>query len=96
MSQVKISSQRRSIPMTKGHACDATAASLPGPAESDGAWRGDGLYARSSRFGLTLLAPIGVGILGQGSQWLAYAILTCLLGFTADTGGPPFRRLMVS
>jgi fusaric acid resistance family protein len=79
--------------MTKGHACAATAASLTSPAESGGAWRGDGLYARSSRFGLTLLAPIGVGILGQGSQWLAYAILTCLLGFTADTGGPPFRRL---
>ena len=80
--------------MTEGQARDATGASLPGRAESGGRWRGDGLYARSSRFGLILLAPIGAGILGQGSQWLAYAILTCLLGFTADTGGAPFRRLM--
>jgi hypothetical protein len=79
--------------MTEGQARDATGASLPGPAELGGRWRGDGLYARSSRFGLILLAPIGAGILGQGSQWLAYAILTCLLGFTADTGGAPFRRL---
>jgi hypothetical protein len=79
--------------MTKDHACDANGASLQGPAGSAGAWQGDGLYARSSRFGLILLAPIGAGILGQGSQWLAYAILTCLLGFTADTGGAPFRRL---
>ena len=79
--------------MTKGEARDAVGASLPGPAESAGQWQGDGLYARSSRFGLILLAPIGAGILGQGSQWIAFAILTCLLGFTADTGGPPFRRL---
>jgi hypothetical protein len=79
--------------MTKGEARDAVGASLPGPAESAGRWQGDGLYARSSRFGLILLAPIGAGILGQGSQWIAYAILSCLLGFTADTGGPPFRRL---
>jgi hypothetical protein len=79
--------------MTEGEARDAAGASLPGPAESAGRWQGDGLYARSSRFGLILLAPIGAGILGQGSQWIAFAILTCLLGFTADTGGPPFRRL---
>jgi hypothetical protein len=79
--------------MTEGQARDATGASLPGPAEPAGAWQGDGLYARSSRFGLILLAPIAVAILGQGSQWLPYAILTCLLGFTADIGGPPLRRL---
>jgi hypothetical protein len=79
--------------MTKGEAGDAVGASLAGAAESAGRWQGDGLYARSSRFGLILLAPIGAGILGQGSQWIAFAILTCLLGFTADTGGPPFRRL---
>jgi Fusaric acid resistance protein-like len=79
--------------MTEGQAHDAAGASLPSPLESVGAWQGDGLYARSARFGLILLAPIGAGILGQGSQWLPYAILTCLLGFAADTGGPPVRRL---
>ncbi len=79
--------------MTEGQARDAADASRPGPLNSADRWQGDGLYARSSRFGLILLAPIGAGILGQGSQWIAYAILTCLLGFTADTGGPPFRRL---
>jgi hypothetical protein len=79
--------------MTKGQARNASAASLLGPTESVGAWQGDGLYARSSRFGLILLAPIGAGVLGQGTQWLPYAILTCLLGFAADTGGAPLRRL---
>ena len=79
--------------MTKGQARDAVGASLPGSAESAGGWQGDGLYARSARFGLILLAPIGAGILGQASRWLPYAILTCLLGFAADTGGPPIRRL---
>jgi Fusaric acid resistance protein-like len=79
--------------MTESQARDAAGASLPGSAQSAGAWQGDGLYARSSRFGLILLAPIGAGILGQGSRWLPFAILTCLLGFAADTGGAPFRRL---
>jgi Fusaric acid resistance protein-like len=79
--------------MTEGQAHDAADASLPGPVNSADRWQGDGLYARSSRFGLILLAPIGAAILGQGSQWIAFAILSCLLGFTADTGGPPFRRL---
>ena len=79
--------------MTEGQARDAAGASLPGSAESAGGWQGDGLYARSARFGLILLAPIGAGVLGQGSRWLPYAILTCLLGFAADTGGPPVRRL---
>jgi Fusaric acid resistance protein-like len=79
--------------MTEEQAHDATGASLSGPVISASRWQGDGLYARSSRFGLTLLAPIGVGILGQGTQWIAFAILPCLLGFAADTGGPPFRRL---
>jgi Fusaric acid resistance protein-like len=79
--------------MTEGQARDARGASLLGPVESGGAWQGDRLYARSSRFGLTLLAPIAAGILSQGTQWIAFAILTCLLGFAADTGGQPFRRL---
>src|SRR3984957_1927683 len=79
--------------MTEGQARDAAGASLPGSAESAGGCQGDGLYARSARFGLILLAPIGAGVLGQGSRWLPYAILTCLLGFAADTGGPPIRRL---
>jgi hypothetical protein len=79
--------------MTEGQARDAIGASLQGPAESAGRWQGDGLYARSSRFGLILLAPIGVSILSQGSRWIACAILTSLLGFAVDTGGRPFRRL---
>jgi hypothetical protein len=77
--------------MTERQARDAVGASLP--AEPAGGWQADGFYARSSRFGLILLAPIGAGIVGQGTQWLPYAILTCLLGFAADTGGPPVRRL---
>lgn len=68
---------------------------VPGaPPDLLGPWRGDGLYARSVRFALMLLAPVGIGILGRGDQWIAYALLPCLLGFAIDPGGPPLRRLM--
>jgi hypothetical protein len=86
----------KSILAREVEAREAACALPPRPAEPAGGWRGDGLYARSLRFALMLLAPIGVGILGQGSQWIAFALLPCLLGFATDAGGPPLRRLATS
>jgi hypothetical protein len=54
--------------MTEGQARDAADASRPQPVNAADRWQGDGLYARSSRFGLILLAPIGAGILAKATN----------------------------
>lgn len=57
-------------------------------------WHGDGLLARSIRFALTVMAPIAVGLVVGVDIWLIYAMLTCILGFTLDTGGPAAQRFV--
>lgn len=57
-------------------------------------WHGDGLIARSVRFALTVMAPIGCGLVVGVDTWLIYAMLTCILGFTLDKGGPAPQRLV--
>ncbi|WP_454683601.1 FUSC family protein [Ancylobacter moscoviensis] len=56
-------------------------------------WHGDGLPARSIRFALTVMAPITAGMLVGVDIWLIYAMVTCILAFTLDTGGPALHRL---
>ena len=56
-------------------------------------WHGDGLIARSVRFALTVMAPITVGLIVGVDIWLIYALVTCILAFTLDTGGPALHRL---
>lgn len=56
-------------------------------------WHGDGLTARSIRFALTVMAPIVVGLAVGVNLWVAYALLTCILGYMMDTGGPAASRL---
>lgn len=68
----------------------------PSPSDADGLprWHGDGLLARSIRFALTVMAPITLGLAIGVDIWLIYAMLTCILGFTLDTGGMPSQRLV--
>ena len=56
-------------------------------------WHGDGLLGRSVRFTFALMAPIVVGLVVGASSWVAYAILTCILGYMLDTGGPALSRV---
>jgi hypothetical protein len=72
-----------------------TPAFLPEPPALAAAsrWHGDGLIARSVRFALTVMAPIIVGLIVGVDIWLIYALVTCILAFTLDTGGPALHRL---
>lgn len=56
-------------------------------------WRGDGVGARALRFALTVMAPVVVGLSIGVDLWLVYAMVTCILAFTLDTGGTPRQRL---
>ncbi|WP_108663170.1 FUSC family protein [Acuticoccus kandeliae] len=56
-------------------------------------WFGDRLLARSLRFTFTAMAPLAAIIAIEPGTWLAYAILTGILGFLLDTGGPSRARL---
>ena len=56
-------------------------------------WHGDGLIARSLRFALTIMAPISAGLALGIDIWLIYAMVTCILSYTLDTGGPALHRL---
>lgn len=58
-------------------------------------WHGDLLAARSIRFALTVMAPIAVGLTVGVDTWLIYAMVTCILAFAMDTGGPARERLLV-
>lgn len=55
-------------------------------------WHGDGLAARSLRFTFTVMAPMTAGLLLHQNYWVGYALLTCILGFTLDTGGNARQR----
>ncbi len=59
-----------------------------------GRWSGDGLLARSVRFALTVMAPVALGLVVGINVWLVYAMVTCILAFTLDTGGPARERLL--
>ncbi|MCS0495374.1 FUSC family protein [Ancylobacter sp. MQZ15Z-1] len=78
-------------------------ADMPPPATPAGAfpgevspepsrWHGDGLIARSIRFALTVMAPITAGMLVGVDTWLVYAMVTSILSFALDTGGPAPQR----
>lgn len=56
-------------------------------------WHGDGLVARSIRFALTVMAPISAGLVVGVDFWMIYAMVTSILAFTLDTGGPALHRL---
>lgn len=62
-------------------------------ADAASRWHGDGLIARSVRFALTVMAPITAGLIVGVDIWLIYALVTCILAFTLDTGGPALHRL---
>lgn len=67
--------------------------SASSPARVPPHWHGDGLTGRSIRFTLTLMAPVALGVVVGIDFWLIYAVLTSILGFTLDPGGPPLPRL---
>lgn len=68
--------------------------SQPQPtADAASRWHGDGLIARSVRFAFTVMAPITAGLIVGVDIWLIYALVTCILAFTLDTGGPALHRL---
>jgi hypothetical protein len=53
----------------------------------------DGLAARSIRFAITVTAPIALNLLLGPQPWLAYALITCIAGYSVDNGGRPLERL---
>ena len=57
-------------------------------------WHGDGLTARSVRFALTVMMPVGVGMVVGIHAWLIYAMVTSILASALDTGGSAGRRLL--
>lgn len=71
----------------------SSAAPEPQPAEAASPWHGDRLAARSVRFTLTVMAPLVAGMLFGANFWIAYAVLTCILGCMLDTGGRALHRL---
>ena len=58
-------------------------------------WHGDGLIARSLRFTATAMAPMVAGLVLHQNYWVGYALLTCILGFTLDTGGSARHRAVL-
>lgn len=72
-----------------------TSRETPAPAgkATQARWHGDGLIARSVRFALTVMAPISAGLVIGVDFWMIYAMVTCILSFTLDTGGPALHRL---
>jgi hypothetical protein len=56
-------------------------------------WHGDALIARSVRFTLLLMAPLAVEAIFGAGAWIPYALLTSILAFLIDTGGPALPRL---
>ncbi len=74
----------------------SSAGPKPPPPDALPRWHGDGLLARSIRFTLVVMAPIATGIKVGPSMWLAYGLLTCILGYLVDTGGPaPLRFVSI-
>lgn len=73
--------------------------SRPGPFHSTAGglprWHGDGLLARSLRFTVTVMAPMAAGLALHQNYWVGYALLTCILGFTLDTGGTARQRAVL-
>lgn len=65
----------------------------PSGASEHSLWGGDGLLARSTRFTLTIMAPMAVGLAVGADVWIAYALLACILSYMIDTGGTMFQRL---
>ncbi|WAC27801.1 FUSC family protein [Ancylobacter sp. SL191] len=63
------------------------------PAPPPGRWHGDGLIARSVRFTLTVMAPVGLGLIIGNDVWLIYALVICILATALDTGGTARQRL---
>lgn len=55
-------------------------------------WHGDALPSRSIRFTLLLMAPLAAGLVVRPAAWAAYALLTSILAFMLDTGGPALGR----
>lgn len=58
-------------------------------------WHGDGLPGRSLRFTATVMAPMAAGLALHQNYWVGYALLTCILGFTLDTGGSARHRAVL-
>ncbi len=48
---------------------------------------------RSLRFTLTVMAPIGVTLFTGREVWLVYAMVSAIVSFAGDAGGPPLARL---
>jgi hypothetical protein len=65
----------------------------PSATASFSRWHGDGLVGRSVRFTILLMAPLFAALLFGEGLWIAYALLTCILSFLLDTGGPARQRL---
>lgn len=54
----------------------------------------DGALAeRSTRFALTVMAPIGISIVVGPQSWLLYAVVSAIVSFAGDAGGRPLARL---
>lgn len=70
-----------------------SASAQPVPAPPLPRWHGDGLPSRSIRFTLLLMAPLAAGLVVRPGAWAAYALLTSILAFLLDTGGPALGRL---
>jgi hypothetical protein len=53
----------------------------------------DGLTARSIRFAITVVAPIGLNLILGPQPWLVYALVTAIAAYGVDNGGGPGLRL---
>jgi hypothetical protein len=53
----------------------------------------DSLTARSIRFAITVLAPIGLNLMLGPQPWLVYALVTAIACYGVDNGGGPGLRL---
>ncbi|WP_156034125.1 FUSC family protein [Bosea sp. 117] len=69
------------------HGREAPSPTAPDP------WHGDGLAARSVRFAAILVGPIAFGLAIGLQSWLLFAVVTGILAFTVDPGGPALPRL---
>lgn len=79
-------------PSTTPSATSSPSAAPPPPGGALPRWHGDGLAGRSLRFTATVMAPMAAGLLLHQNYWVGYALLTCILGFMLDTGGPARQR----
>ncbi len=51
------------------------------------------MIERSIRFTLTVMAPIVVTLFTGPENWLVYAMVSAIVSFAGDAGGPPLARL---